>query len=184
MLLWVVHLLCSARSAQSVTSTQRGQASAGARLQLMRHIDWGGERRYRRRRYSQPVEPQPIDAQWGGDRKAAEYEAARSRSYGVGPAWHSLRRKLGDKLLMPDRPWIDLGAGFNFDLDHASLLPKVVGPVCAGMSEAFQVRERTCGGGGGAASGCQAIESVLREHGARCQKSPAQSYASSVALHC
>ena len=53
----------------------------------------------------------------------------RRRSYGVAPAWHSIRHKLGEKLLMPERPWVDLGLGFNFDLDDAELLPKVT--VCA-----------------------------------------------------
>ncbi|KAK9812019.1 hypothetical protein WJX73_009191 [Symbiochloris irregularis] len=91
---------------------------SGARVQLMRHIDWGGGHRRRRRNR------QPIDQDTSSTREAEELEASHRRSYGVRPALGSIKRTLWEKMSMPDRPLIDLGVGFNFDLDNAALLPK------------------------------------------------------------
>ena len=87
----------------------------------MRHIDWGVQQRRRRPPSSRSptYDPDGYDA----DSSLAPLDRSR-RSYGAGPAWNAVKRKLWEKLVQPERAWVDLGVGFNFDLDTASLLPK------------------------------------------------------------
>ena len=56
----------------------------------------------------------------------------RNQTEELGPsaAWRSIRSKLAHDLVGGDRPWFDLGAGLNFELDTAQLDVKVPAYTC------------------------------------------------------
>ena len=84
---------------------------AGARIKVMRHVDFG----YHNRRH------QPVFSDY--DREL-QY---RNQTDQMGPsaAFRSMKSKLAHDLLGGNRPWFDLGAGLNFELDTARLDIKV-----------------------------------------------------------
>lgn len=88
----------------------------------MRHIDLGA----RNRRRFQLSAAEPGFDQDGYDTDSTILPRNKhARTYGLGSAWNSIKGNMWEKLVQPERPWIDLGAGFNFDMDSAYLMPKV-----------------------------------------------------------